>query len=49
MNGMRRLLNLTSVFSSSGFRTWDCTNLASVLEVLSHSAPSWGYVAVAGP
>jgi len=33
---------------SSGFQMWDCTNLASVSEVLNLSAPSWGHVTFAG-
>ena len=33
---------------SSGFQMWDCTNLASVSEVLNHTAPSWGHVTFAG-
>lgn len=33
---------------SSGLQMWDCTNLASVSEVLNLSAPSWGHVTFAG-
>lgn len=32
----------------SGFQMWDCTNLASVSEVLNLSGPSWGHVTFAG-
>lgn len=32
----------------SGFQMWDCTNLASVSEVLNLSASSWGHVTFAG-
>ncbi|KAH0839378.1 hypothetical protein J3R83DRAFT_75 [Lanmaoa asiatica] len=33
---------------SSGFQMWDCTNLASVSEVLNLSDPSWGHVTFVG-
>ncbi|KAF9237016.1 hypothetical protein BU15DRAFT_88909 [Melanogaster broomeanus] len=33
---------------SSGIQMWDCTNLASVSEVLNLSGPSWGRVTFAG-
>lgn len=33
---------------SSGFQMWDCTNLASISEVLNLSGPSWGQATFAG-
>ncbi|KAF9224657.1 hypothetical protein BS17DRAFT_86268 [Gyrodon lividus] len=33
---------------AAGFQMWDCTNLASVSEVLNLSGPSWGHVTFAG-
>ena len=32
----------------SGFQMWDCTDLATVSEVLNLSGRSWGYVNFAG-
>lgn len=32
----------------SGFQMWECTDLASVSEVLNLSGPSWGFVTFAG-
>ena len=38
----RRCSRVLFLGYSSGFQMWDCTNLASVSEVLNHTVLRWG-------